>query len=253
MTEVVIGKLRVPYALKRSEQASRVHIEMTMDAMRVTAPASASSDDIKKALHKKRRWIVENHHKLAEKYAQTHKVARFRTGAKIPYWGRLARLRTEAADVPAPHVTYSNGFVVRHATQLTSESHDAVVEGALQNWLRERLRSEARLAAKRYADALEVSISALRVSELSTCWASCGEKGSVSVDWHLVFAPKRVLHYVIAHELSHLLERNHSPRFWRVVKSAFGDFEIEHEWLTNNEHLLGYRRIPVEASHPRQQ
>ncbi|MCR9129457.1 MAG: M48 family metallopeptidase [Alphaproteobacteria bacterium] len=246
MTEFVIGNLRVPYALQRSERASRVHIEMTMDAMRVTAPADVSSEEINSALYRKRRWIVENHYALAEKYAQTHKIARFRTGAKVPYWGRLAALRTEAADVHTPEVTFrNNGFVVRHHAQPTARKHDDVVEGALKGWLRERLRIEARQASNRYAKALGVEVTALRVGELRTCWGSCGARGSVSVDWHLVFGPKRVVHYVIAHELAHLVERNHSPSFWRVVRRAFGDFQAEHNWLTRNEHLLGYRRLPL--------
>ncbi len=249
MTEFVIGNLRVPYALRRSERASRVHIEMTMDAMRVTAPANVSSNDIDAALYRKRRWIVENHYELAEKYAQTHKIARFRTGAKVPFWGRLAALRTEAADVNTPEVTYqNNGFTVRHQAQPTAQEHDDVVEGALKSWLRERLRIEARQASNRYARALGVEVTALRVSELSTCWGSCGARGSVSVDWHLIFGPKRVVHYVIAHELAHLVERNHSPQFWRVIKSVFGDYEREHAWLTKNEHLLGYKRVPTRAS-----
>lgn len=246
MTEFVIGNLRVPYALRRSERANRVHIEMTMDAMRVTAPANVSSNDIDAALYKKRRWIVENHHALAQKYAQTHKVASLRTGAKIPYWGRMAALRTEAADIEPAEVLYrNNGILVRHRAQPSAQEHDTHIETALREWLRKRLRSEARHAVKSYATALGVEATALRVGQLRTCWGSCGEKGAISVDWHLVFAPKRVAYYVIAHELAHLIERNHSPQFWLAVRKAFGDYEPEHDWLTKNEHLLGYQRIPV--------
>jgi predicted metal-dependent hydrolase len=60
MTEFVLGNLRVPYELRRSDRATRVHIEMTMDAMRVTAPDRVSTADIDEALYRKRRWIVEN-------------------------------------------------------------------------------------------------------------------------------------------------------------------------------------------------
>jgi predicted metal-dependent hydrolase len=252
MTEFVIGNLRVPYALKRSERANRVHIEMTMDAMRVTVPTDASNEAINGALYTKRRWIVENHYALAEKYAQTHKVASLRTGAKIPYWGRMAALQTEAADVELAEVRHrNNGILIRHRAQPTAEQHDALIETALRDWLRDRLRSEARQAIRRYAAALDVQTTSVRVGELTMRWGSCGEKGAVSLDWHLVFAPKRVVHYVIAHELAHLIERNHSTQFWLVVRKAFGEYQAEHDWLTKNEHLLGYQRIPIDMPQKR--
>jgi predicted metal-dependent hydrolase len=68
------------------------------------------------------------------------------------------------------------------------------------------------------------------------------------LDWHLVFGPKRVLEYVVAHELTHLIERNHSEAFWRKLRTVFGDYEREHRWLSKNEHLLGYIRVPVANS-----
>lgn len=250
MTEFVIGKLRVPYTLRQSQAARHVHIEMTMDAMRVTAPEGLEAGELDAALYSKRRWIVENHYALAQKYAQTHKVARFRSGAKLPYWGRLAALRTEPANVPHPVVSYRNGFQVQHTVQPNAQAHDDMVEAALQGWLRERLRKEAQHACARYANALGVEERALRVGELASRWGSCGVRGVISVDWHLVFGPKRVLHYVIAHELAHLVERNHSAKFWLKLRTLFGDYEAEHEWLTKNEHLLGYKRIPVHWQTP---
>lgn len=245
MTEFVIGKLRVPYKLKRSPAAKHVRIEMTMDAMEVTAPAEAEPPVVEQALHRKRRWIVENHYDLALKYEQTHKIARFRTGAKLPYWGRLTKLTTLAADCEQPIVEYRNGLIVHHRAQSTPSEHDDLIEAALKAWLRQRLEAEAREAGKRYAKRLDVIMSALRIGQLKSSWGSCGERGAVSLDWHLVFAPKRVLHYVMAHELAHLVERNHSPQFWRTVRVAYGDFEREHDWLAQNEHLLGYKRIPI--------
>ena len=111
--------------------------------------------------------------------------------------------------------------------------------------MRARLADEAKRSARRYAQRLETQVSALRVMRLKSRWGSCGQGGVVTLDWHLVFGPKRVLEYVVAHELSHLVERNHDEAFWRTVRRIFGDYEQEHQWLTKNEHLLGYRRIPV--------
>ncbi|MDZ7643244.1 MAG: YgjP-like metallopeptidase domain-containing protein [Woeseiaceae bacterium] len=107
---IVIGQRRMPYRLVRSPSARKLKLSMTMDEFRVTAPEKANDVDIQEALRKKHKWIIESYAALQEKYARTHKVARFRTGAKLPYWGRLTRLRTQLADVSAPVVSYKNSL-----------------------------------------------------------------------------------------------------------------------------------------------
>ncbi len=248
MAEFEIGKLRIPYEFSVSKTAKHVRIEMTMDAMRVKVPVKASSVEIEKALYKKRRWIVENFTELQTKYEQTHKIARFRTGAKVPYWGRLSKLNTQECGTAQTTVDFKNGFFVKLAKQSTAQEHDDIVEAALRDWLKSRLTAEAHIMCKRYAQKLGVEYKQLRVKQLSTMWGSCGKGGNVSLDWHLIFAPKRVLEYVIAHELTHLVERNHNQRFWNVLHASYGDYRIEHDWLMRNEHLLGYKRIPLNTS-----
>lgn len=80
---------------------------------------------------------------------------------------------------------------------------------------------------------------------MSTRWGSAGENRIITLDWHLVFAPKRVVEYVVAHELAHRVERNYGIAFSKTVRAAFGDYQTEHDWLARNEHLLGYKRIPL--------
>lgn len=111
--------------------------------------------------------------------------------------------------------------------------------------MRDRLAQEARRFCNRYAERLSTNYAGLRIAPLSSRWGSCGENGIVTLDWHLVFAPKRVVEYVAAHELAHRVERNHGEAFWKTVRAAFGDYEHEHDWLARNEHLLGYKRIPL--------
>ena len=248
MNEFKLGNTSIPYTLRRSGAATRLRIEMTMSEMHVTAPSDADSTAIERALYGKRRWIVENYAELSEKYQLSHKIARFQTGAKVPYWGRLTRLTTTTGNEVA--VGFRNGLHVTLPSQQTAKLHDDTVEDALQGWMRDRLSDEAGKFCRRYAQRLSTEFVGLRIAALRTRWGSCGANGVVSFDWHLVFGPKRVLEYVVAHELAHRIERNHSDAFWRKVRSVFGDYETEHCWLTENEHLLGYVRMPLTVSTP---
>lgn len=246
-TDIVIGQRRIPYRLVRSDSARKLKLSMTMDEFRVTAPVKACDSEIQQALSQKHRWIIENYAALQEKYEQTHKIARFRTGAKLPYWGRLSQLRTQLADVDAPAVAYKNGFYVEHPNYSSSEQHDDAIEAALHAYLKQRFTIEAQSFARKYSEQLEVEPQSVRITEMSKRWGSCTEAGNVSLDWRLVYAPKRVAAYVVAHELAHLKVSNHSRKFWNLLSSVYGEHQREHDWLQKNEHLLGYTRLPVEG------
>lgn len=71
-------------------------------------------------------------------------------------------------------------------------------------------------------------------------WGSCSKKGNINISTRLLFAPDDVLEYVCVHELAHLVEFNHSDRFWGLVESAVPDYREKERWLKENEHALGF-------------
>ena len=246
--DIVIGQRRIPYRLVRSDTARKLKLSMTMDEFRVTAPIKARASEIQQALSQKHKWIIENYAALQEKYEQTHKIARFRTGAKLPYWGRLSQLRTQLTDVDAPAVAYKNGFYVEHPNYSNSAQHDDAIEVALHAYLKQRFNSEAQAFAQKYSEQLGVKHQSLRVTEMAKRWGSCSGAGNVSLDWRLVYAPKRVAAYVVAHELAHLKVSNHSRKFWNLLSSIYGEYQREHNWLQKNEHLLGYKKLMLTSA-----
>ena len=248
MTELVIGQRHIPYRLVRSPAVKKLKLSMTMDEFCITAPAKVDDADIHQALKQKHKWIIENYAALQEKYTQTHKIARFRTGAKLPYWGRATKLRTQLADVGEPVVAYKNGFYVGHPNYPTSQVHDARIEAALHGYLRGRFATEAQSLARKYGKTLEVTPKSVRVTQMIKRWGSCTATGIVSLDWRLVYAPKRVAAYVVAHEMAHLRVNNHSRQFWNLLKQAYGTCQQEHDWLMAHEHLLGYKKIALSSS-----
>ncbi len=241
MGEFQLGRTRVPYTLRHSDTATRVHLKMTLDGMTVTAPTGLEPTKLEDALHSKRKWIISNQQEFQKKLEQTHKVARFRTGAKIPYWGRLAKLSVTKHEKSYVMVRYAGGFQV----SVPTNADDQMVEAAIHRWLSDRLKTEAKAIGKRYSKTLGKGQFRLRVLELQTMWGSCGSNGTISLDWHLIFAPKKVMQYAVAHEVSHLVERNHTKAFWDVVRGLYGDIDGAKAWLDENEHMLGYRRVPL--------
>lgn len=102
---------------------------------------------------------------------------------------------------------------------------------------RERLAE----ACAREARCLGVGYGRIRIGDQRTRWGSCSRTGTLSFNWRLVLAPPPVLAYVVVHELCHVLEPSHSPRFWALVARARPTFREERRWLRDHGHeLLAY-------------
>ena len=123
--------------------------------------------------------------------------------------------------------------------------------------LRDHLKREARrdleAASRRYAAALGVAVRRVAVRDQVSRWGSCTAAGVLSYSWRLILAPPHVLDYLAAHEVAHLIEMNHSARFWRVVARICPDFERAKSWLNaqgNALHRYGEDGTPPESESP---
>ena len=92
------------------------------------------------------------------------------------------------------------------------------------------------------AAALGVSFAQVQIRDQRTRWGSCSSRGTLSFNWRLVLAPFDVLDYVVVHEVCHLLQPNHSPRFWRLVGERRPEWRVQRDWLRSyGAELLAFR------------
>jgi len=112
----------------------------------------------------------------------------------------------------------------------------------VHDFLKREARKELHKASQYYADALGVRVRRISIRDQSSRWGSCTSAGSLSFSWRLILAPPFVLDYLAAHEVAHLVEMNHSPRFWRVVGRVCDHVERAKTWLDthgNDLHRYG--------------
>ena len=107
----------------------------------------------------------------------------------------------------------------------------AHINRRIGDFLRREAKREVEAASLRYASELGVSIRRVSVRDQASRWGSCSTAGVLSYSWRLILAPNFVLNYLAAHEVAHLVEMNHSVRFWRLVRRLFPDHERAKVWL----------------------
>jgi len=112
----------------------------------------------------------------------------------------------------------------------------------VHDYLKRESRRDLQNAAETYAQALGVRVKRLSIRDQSSRWGSCTSAGSLSFSWRLILAPPFVLDYLAAHEVAHLVEMNHSRRFWRVVARICPSAERAKKWIDtcgNDLHRYG--------------
>lgn len=101
-------------------------------------------------------------------------------------------------------------------------------------WYRRRARAAAAETAEREAARLGVEFARIRIMDARTRWGSCSTRGTLSFSWRLVVPPRRVLDYVVVHELCHLRRPDHSPAFWAELERARPGWREDARWLRDH-------------------
>ena len=190
------------------------------DQFRITVPPGTGLAEIDAFLARNRDWAGEQ---LSRRPAR---VA-VRDGAVIPVRG---------VDTVVVHAGSRRG--IARFGDLPDGRPALFVPGEadhLARRVRDVLKREARRdlerAVARYAALLEVHPRSITIRDTVSRWGSCSTTGALNFSWRIVLAPPRVLEYLAAHEVAHLREMNHSPRFWAHVEAVMPDMDEPRRWL----------------------
>jgi hypothetical protein len=198
----IAGKV-VKVELKRHDRARRMTLRLTRggDGVVLSLPRLTSLGEAKSFLQRSSPW-------LTEQLSRQKSRVTFCAGAELP-------LRGQTVVLMCPHG--SRGLIRLEGQTLIVPGRPEHVPRRLTEWLKSRASEDLLEACTRHADAMGVKVRRITVRDQKSRWGSCSSSGDLAFSWRLILAPAHVLDYVAAHEVAHLLEMNHSPRFWRHV------------------------------------
>ncbi len=231
MPVLQVGETAIPYDLRRSATVRERRITVTPDGVEVVAPLNDLDDDLAAFLDRKRQWVFDSFQELKELAASRPVVPRFMTGSKVPFRGRMSRLTVRRTDGPRIEIAHRNGFLVDLPAWVLPEQAETIVATQLKLWLKAQVRRDVMDIVRSYKTRFGLKPRSVRVADLATGWGSCGAEGTVHINWTLVFAPKKVLEYVVAHELAHLQHRSHGDSFWAFMEFILPDYRQPKAWL----------------------
>jgi predicted metal-dependent hydrolase len=227
--DIRFGEHRVQYELRRARRRT-IGFIVSDEGLVVAAPRWVGQADIDAALVAKARWILRKLMDQGERQTRLD-AARvdWRHGTELPYLGEPlivvldarvdgAVLNDSAAALPG---------LARRALHvgLPQTAEPAQIRDAVQSWLQRQALALFDERCRLYAARLGVRVKRLKLSSARTRWGSATADGTVRLHWRLVHFALTTIDYVVAHELAHLREMNHSPAFWDVVRSVMPDYE----------------------------
>jgi predicted metal-dependent hydrolase len=217
----------VPATIIRSRRRT-ISLEITKEAtLIVRAPLRAPERVIDQFIREKQDWIER---KLADARSRPKAPHRqFANGELFLFLGKTYAL--EVLHGSDAGISLGEKFFV-------GESRLPECRDLLRAWYAQRAMDifPARVAG--FAAILDYRPKKIRVSDTRRRWASCSTSGTLSFCWRLVLAPPEVIDYVIVHELVHMRQPDHSPRFWEKVGRAMPRYKEHREWLRTHERML---------------
>lgn len=237
MPSLRIGRVEIPYELRRSATASERRITVTPACVEVMALTTDDDAAVEGFLDRKRQWVFNTVREMERVTANQHAVPRFMTGSKIPFRGRRMPLTVRRSDGERIEIAYRNGFIV-DLPKWAGGDTDQLVASELKLWLKQRARRDVAEIAARYRGRFGLAPRSVRVADFASGWGSCGPEGNILINWHLVFAPRKVLEYVVVHELAHLRYRSHERMFWDYLAALIPGWEPPKAWLDKHQSAL---------------
>ena len=210
-------KPQIRVAIRKVRNSTRLSLRVSSisESVTLTAPVNTKQDVLLKFLESKETWLKEKLLRISDKKVEVD------LGGLIPIFGIEKQLEICSES--------SNVSIIDNSIRIpTTVSQPGL---AVENYLKKLAKEEFTNVANYYCDKLGVSYASIKLRDTRSRWGSCSSNSNLMFSWRLIMAPKNVIRYLVAHEVTHLKHFNHSRDFWFEIRSIFGSYENERKWL----------------------
>ncbi|MGD0009334.1 MAG: SprT family zinc-dependent metalloprotease [Terriglobia bacterium] len=223
--------MELEYQIVRSAARKTLTISVERDrSIIVHAPQGTSEEEVRRVVVAKRQWILTKLRHPQKYQDRPHPPGKeVVNGESAPYLGRDYRI--EITETASGEIEFSGLFLVPAA-------HRTKRREVLRDWYIARAKEKILARVEQHARELGVEFAAAKIVDNRYRWGSCTVNRNVNFNWRLIKAPMFVIDYVIVDELAHLIEPNHTSRFWNIVRANSPKMEKPKVWLKEHGQFL---------------
>lgn len=195
----------------------------------VSSPLGVTEDIILDKVKSKANWIVQKQYEVQS--ININKINReVVSGESYLYLGRNYSLQIEDINTKDINVKlFRCKFIISTYTRNQDK-----IKLALENWYREKTLLRVNERVNYYKQYFNIRPKDIKVKEQKKRWASCTSNNELLFNWRCSMAPANILDYIVLHEMTHMIYKDHSQEFWDRMAAVMPDYEVRKEWLRNN-------------------
>ena len=217
----VLHGMTVSFLFERSRRRS-IGFMVGAEGLVVRAPSWVTLREVDAAVQEKGAWIVAKLQQFKQRQTEQFQQAiEWTHGAHVPFLGGTVQLCVLERGTPLHEASPD---VQRLPVSVPPGASTTQVREVAEAWLKKQARTLFEQRLRHFAPLLGVRWSKLSLSSASTRWGSARSDGHIRLNWQLIHLPVSQIDYVVVHELAHLREMNHSPRFWETVGEVMPDY-----------------------------
>ena len=165
---------------------------------------------------------------LSEELKKFQPIIKINDGVKVKFFDHFFEIK---------YITSTDNkiYLTSDTIEILSKKNHSKM---LLKWIKDEVKNKSNKVISDFSQKLNVQVSKVKISNSFSYWGSCNSKNEISINWRLIFCPQYVLRYIIAHELSHLIEFNHSNNFWNLVDGLIINRKDAQKWLKENENYM---------------
>ena len=214
----------LPLRIVENDRAKRLtlRIDAGGQGLRITVPPGIAAREVDRFLHRHQGWLEQRLAKVPDR-------PQVRPGIKIPLRGVPHLIIHEPGKRGTVIATSGNDGPV-----LTVHGDRTHLPRRVADFLKREAKSEIEAMVEKHTAAVGRKAKAVRFRDTTSRWGSCTSDGTLSFSWRIMMAPRPVINYLVAHEVAHLREMNHGPKFWKLCEELCPDTERCRAWLKKN-------------------
>lgn len=235
----VAGK-EINYVVRVSKRAKHLRLVVSRNkGLEVVTPKRIPMKYIVNLITANSEWIIEKLDHI-ESTSHYRKMQSIQEGSSLLFLGQQYLLMNDSRLEPKEVVITTTQIKMNLAViSRYSQSQDDI-RTFLKQWYVKQAKEVFKDRVEHYSKRIGVSYNRISIKNQKTRWGSCSSLKNLNFNWRLLMAPLEILDYIVIHELAHLLEMNHSKRFWEIVERQCPNYKLYDKWLHVNGHLLTF-------------